>query len=156
MSAIRATPGSTLGTAGLLAGAAILLAGCADLGRAMRLNPDPIDPTSAVAEQVRTASRAEVKAPSFRDVPPKPTDVRPPAAFRNAVAQESRASAQLQAYVAANPPMATASQAEIEAFAQSQRARIPMDERSFPSTPIGTEEFAARLRELATPPPPPQ
>jgi hypothetical protein len=140
---------------GLMAGAATLVAGCADLGRVTSLAPQQVDPNSAVAEQVRAASRAKVAFPRFRDVPPLPADVRPASAFKTAVASSNAAGADLLAYAAANPPSVAQDPAQTEAFAAAQRARIPADQRAAPTT-AGTEEFAARLREQAAPPPPPK
>ena len=134
----------------------MLMAGCADLGRVMSLNPEQVDPNSPVAAQVRAASKADVQMPRFRDVPPLPANVRPARAFRAAVNNSTTAGEQLSAYVAANPPTVAADPAQTEAFAESQRARIPADQRGVVPPPAGSEEFAARLREQATPPPSPK
>lgn len=132
------------------------LAACADLGRATKLAPAQVDPNSPVAEQVRAASRAKVAMPRFRDVPPLPTDVRPAATFKTAVETNNAAGARLAAYVAANPPTTATEPAQTEAFAAAQRASIPADQRTAVPETVGSEEFAARLRALATPPPPPK
>lgn len=134
----------------------MLVAGCADLGRVMSLNPQQVDPNSPVAAQVRAASKADVDMPRFRDVPPLPANVRPATAFKAAVNDSSRAGDQLGAYIAANPPSLATDPAQTEAFAEGQRARIPADQRGVVPPPAGTEEFAARLREQATPPPTPK
>jgi hypothetical protein len=156
---LQASPtrfGGNIGRIGLVAGAAMLMAGCADLGRVMSLNPQQVDPNSAVATQVRAAAKADVATPRFRDVPPLPANVRPATAFRSAVNSSNSAANQLSAYVAANPPSVAADPAQTEAFADAQRARIPADQRGVVPPPAGTEEFAARLREQATPPPSPK
>ena len=135
-------------------GAAIVLSGCADLAHISAFSPAPIDPTSPAAEQVRAASRADYKTPSFRDIPPKPADVRPARSFRAAVAENTQAREAVTAWLAANP--ATLAGTDTEDFAQGRRATIPAGEREPIPDPAGTEAFAARLRALAAPPPPPQ
>ena len=133
--------------------AALMAAGCADLARVASLDPDKVDASSPVAEQVRQASRAHYPRPSFRDIPPAPTDVRPPGAWRRAVNETTRAGGALTAWVAANPSTLNN---DTESFAEGQRASIPASERAAaPPDPAGTEAFAARLRAMAAPPPPP-
>jgi hypothetical protein len=140
---------------GLALCAGLGVAGCADLGRATGLGPDPIDVRSPVAAQVRAVDQADFAYPRFRDVPPVPTDVRPPEAWRASVARSVQARDELTAWAAANPPMLTG--ADTERFAEAQRATIPANERlAAPADLAGTEAFAARLRALATPPPPPE
>jgi len=133
--------------------AGLAVSGCADLARVTSLAPGGVDATSPVAAQVRAASEANYPTPRFRDIPPAPVDVRPPEAWRASVDQTVRAGAAVTAWVAANPTSLTG---DTETFAEAQRARIPANERqAAPADPAGTEAFAARLRELATPPPPP-
>jgi hypothetical protein len=135
--------------------AALSGAGCADLSRAIALSPDPVDSQSPVAGQVQAATRTDYERPSFRDVPPAPTDIRPAPAWRSAVDQSVQAGQAVTAWVAANPTLLTGP--ETESFAAAQRARIPASERqAAPVDPAGTEDFAARLRALAAPPPPPK
>ena len=143
-----------LGLLGLALCAGLTASGCADLARVSTLAPDPVDATSAVAQQVRAASAADYARPRFRDIPPAPADVRPAAAWRGAVNQTVQAGSALTAWVAANPTTIAAGDAEN--FAEGQRASIPANERGAPpSDPAGTEAFAARLRAMAAPPPPP-
>jgi len=141
--------------AGVAAGLCLGVGGCADLARVTSLGPEPIS-TSPAAGEVREAARRDFPTPSFRDVPPPPANVRPPEAFRMAVTRSIGAREQLQAWVAANPPLTDVATETTEAFAESQRARIPAGQREPIPAPAGTEDFAARLRELATPPPPPR
>jgi hypothetical protein len=140
---------------GFAAVAGLCLAGCADLARVTSMTSEPLDTNSAVAAQVKAATLSNPARPSFRDVPPKPTDVPAPGAFKTAVAEVVQSRAQLTAGIAANPPMTPADAAQTEAFAAGQRARIPAGEL-VPPEPVGSEEYAARLRDLATPPPPPK
>jgi hypothetical protein len=155
MAAARAQFDRNIRRLGLAAVATLVLGGCADLGRVTSLSPQPVDSSSAVAEQVRAASRAKARMPRFRDVPPLPTGVRPASSFRTAVTESNQAGAALGAWVAANPSLLPPDQADTEAFAAAQRARIPADQRAN-LDPAGSEEYAARLRALATPPPPPK
>ena len=159
MLATRARIGGNIRRAGawafILGAASLVLGGCADLARVTRLRPDPVDPTSPVAGRVGEASRAKVATPRFRDVPPLPTGVRPASSFKTAVASSNKAGDDLAAWVAANPSGLPQDAAASEAFAADQRARIPADQRAGVLEPVGTEEYAARLRALATPPPPP-
>jgi hypothetical protein len=151
---MRTRVGARIVGIGLAFGVVLCASGCADLSRAVSLAPDPVDPTSAVAAQVRAASAADYPTPSFRDIPPAPADVRPPEDWRRSVAETNAAGAAVTAWAAANPPFLND---DTEAFAAGQRASIPASERE--ATPAdstaGTDEFAARLRALAEPPPPP-
>jgi hypothetical protein len=147
--------GLRIGLIGLAAASGFGLSACADLGRATGVTPEPIDASSPVATQVSAATRTHYPRPSFRDVPPKPTDVRRPAGFRAAVAENDTAGAQLESWIAANPPEQPLDPAATEAYAAQERAKIPPGER-IPQAPVGSEEYAARLRALATPPPPPK
>ena len=133
--------------------AGLAAAGCADLARVTSLRPDNVDAASPVAAQVRQASQAKYPRPRFRDIPPAPTDVRPPGAWRRAVNETTQAGGALTAWVAANPSTLNN---DTESFAEGQRASIPASERAAaPPDPAGTEAFAARLRAMAAPPPPP-
>lgn len=143
-----------LGVCGLALCAGLSAAGCADLARVTSLAPDGVDASSSVAQQVRAASAADYPRPRFRDIPPAPTDVRAPEAWRNAVNQTVQAGAAVTAWVEANPTTIAPNQTEV--FAEGQRASIPAGERqAAPVDPAGTEAFAARLRAMAAPPPPP-
>ena len=134
--------------------AGLAAAGCADLARVTSLAPEGVDAASPVAQQVRAASAADYPRPRFRDIPPAPVDVRPPEAWREAVDQTVQAGAALTAWAQANPT--TIAPRETEVFAEGQRASIPASERqAAPADPAGTEAFAARLRAMAAPPPPP-
>ena len=108
-----------------------------------------------MAAKVALATRQQYPMPSFRDVPAKPTGLPRPASFKADVLASDKARAELDAWVAANPPMAPLDTNATEAFAAAQRARIPAGE-AVPPAPVGSEDYAARLRELATPPPPPK
>jgi hypothetical protein len=147
--------GERIGLAALVVAAGLTVAGCADLARVTRMSPQAVDPASPVAEEVLQASRRPAARPRFRDVPPTPTDARPPAAFAAQVAASEAERQKLAAWVAANPAMVPVGPQAAEAFAAGQRARIPAEHQGADLPPAGSEEFAARLRDLATPPPPP-
>jgi hypothetical protein len=144
-----------VGLAGLGVAAGLAVTGCADLSRATGMTPEPLDANSAVAAQVEAATHTHYPMPSFRDVPPRPTDIRTPGGFKTAVVEGAQARDRLDNWVAANPAEQPLDSTATEAFATSQRARIPAGEMTAPA-PVGSEEYAARLRALATPPPPPQ
>lgn len=140
----------------ILLGAPLLLGmgACADLARVSGLAPAPVDAKSPVAAQVREAAQRNYPYPSFRDVPPRPADVRPPAAWKAAVVDELGERRALTSWTAANPPMTN----DTQAFVNSAREEIPpsvlipLD----PTTPEATAAFAERLRQEAAPPPPPK
>ena len=139
-----------VGTAVLALG--LLTSACADLTRS--LAPDPVDQNSAVAAQVKAASKANLPAPKFSDVPPKPTDVRAPAVYKSQVQGVVVARRQLDRWVAANP---TLTSDPTEAFAAQAQAAVAGAQASGPSPDDGTAEteaFAERARERAAPPKP--
>jgi len=144
----RSRFGFRIGLAAVAAAAGLSVAGCADLARVTSITPEPLAVNSAVAAQVKTAIKTNYPMPSFRNVPPKPTDLRPPATYQTAVVESKQARTQVENWIAANPPMVVLGEGETEAFAVGQRARIPAGEMTIP-TPVGSEEYAARLRALA-------
>ena len=133
----------------LILAAGALLAGCV-------IRPDPIDPTSAVAAEAKAVSKAHYKTPSFRDVPPTPTDVRTAAAYKADVVGTVVERRGLERWAAGHPPLTTDS---TEGFAEAGRAALAPAlavQASLPSD-VGTADtdaFADRLRQRATPPPP--
>ena len=142
---------ATLSTA---AATLTLLGGCADVGSALSLAPGKIDPRSAVAATVQAAARKDYPYPSFRDVPPRPTDVRSADAYKAGVVGQIGERRAVKGWVAANPAMA----GDSEGFAATGRAAIPADA----IRPLGaagtqeTEAYAARVREQGAAPPPPK
>ena len=156
MSGERARTVAKIGLTALATCAGLAAAGCADFSRVLSMKPEGVDPNSPVAAEVRAASNRRYRTPSFRDVPPTPSDVRPAPAFGQAARANEAQRDQLNAWVAANPPMTPTDPAQTEAFAESARARIPADQRVTAPPAAGSDEYAARLRELATPPPPPR
>ena len=137
-----------VGTAVLASG--LLLSACADLGRS--LAPDPVDKTSAVAEQVRAASKADLPTPKFSDVPPKPAPARPAGVYKSEVQDAVVARRKLEGWASANPALSSDS---TEAFADRARAAVAGAQASGPSDEgtADTEAFAERARQRAAPPP---
>ena len=60
-------------------------AGCSDLVRASRLEPGGVNVESPAAGVVLAAESRRTAYPSFRDVPPKPSNMEPPARVAEAV-----------------------------------------------------------------------
>ena len=123
---------------------------CADIGRVTAVNPAPVNPESPVAKAVDAAARATYPTPSFASVPPVPTDVRSPAAYRAEVADVVTQRRDMAAWLRSHPHENT----DTEAFAASARGEIPARE----STPAdaGREAearvFADKLRAAARAP----
>ena len=148
--------GLRTGLAAALAVAGLSVAGCADLARVTSLSKEPLDVTSPVATQVKTASDAHYKTPRFRDVPPAAAPAPAPAVVRNGVTAVTQQRAQLDTWVDGHPPLTPVGGQDPDTFAANGRATIPAGQIGAPPPdPAGTEEYAARLRALATPPPPP-
>lgn len=129
------------------------LAGCILPAKMRGMNDLPVDPKSPVAQEVINASKHPGPYPKFADIPPTPTDVRPPQAWRAAVLDLKAKKAVLDAQVADLPPPAT----DTEAFAAQKRGQAESDLRAgAPDAAQQTEAYARTLRERATPPPPPK
>jgi len=89
--------------------------------------------------------------PTFAQIPPEPTDVRPVRAWGPAANQVEMAAAQLMSDTA--PSTWTLSGTDnFVAVARSQAGPAPAAE----STTAATEAYAKELRKRATPPPPPK
>ena len=89
---------STSARLALCLGVAGLTGGCVDLPKV--LGPAPVDPTSAVAQDVLAASKAKGPFPTFRQIPAVPTDVRPVTAWRASVLAMTAEKAALETNVA--------------------------------------------------------
>jgi hypothetical protein len=89
--------------------------------------------------------------PTFASIPAAPTDVRPPAAWRNNIAGITAAGAKLNAETAPS----TFSLTNTEDFAEAMRRKLdaggaPADEAA---TRAEADAFARSIRQRATPPP---
>lgn len=146
---LRLFSATTAARALACASAAAMLAGC------VSGNPfatAPVDPGSPVAAEVASVAKADGDFPTFRDIPPVPTDLRPVAEWGRLADQLELAAAKLERETAAN----TWTLSGTEAFAaRAQSAAGPIPE-SVESSTAATEAFARQIRERATPPPLPR
>ena len=130
------------------------LAGCVDLPNLNPLSASGVDPNSTVAAEVVAADRAPGHYPKFSEVPGVPSDVRPVAAWRRAVLSEWGTKRKIEREASELP----FTLANTEAWAATERSKIPLAETIPPTPNAGeqTEAFAADQRARATPPPPPK
>ena len=124
--------------------AAALLAGC--MG-------DPIanakiDPASPIAPEVAKIATADKDFPSFREIPPKPTDLRPVRIYGERARALEATRNNIEAATAPN----TWTLQGTGAFASQARADAGPDLGAPANT--DTEAFADSVRKRATPPPP--
>ena len=108
------------------------LAACADLRQVASLDPGGVDPSSAIAREAVSASRARPRMPRFADIPKAPADI----------------------------VAASAIKTDVGALVGERRALNGRITR-LPPTPSDTDQFAARvsgplLAKGLTPPPPDQ
>jgi hypothetical protein len=122
--------------------ATALLSGCVG-GRIASVQ---VDPNSPVAPEVARMARASTTYPSFSDIPPEPTDVRPPQQFgeraRQLLAERDR-------LIAATAPQ-TWTLGNTQAFVNQVRSAAGPNYQPPASS---TEAFANTVRKRATPPP---
>jgi len=135
-------------TAGLFACAmaGALMAGC--VGSPFR--EAKVDPQSPIADEATRALHAKGAYPRFRDIPAKPTDVRPKAQYGVAAAQIETVREQLEAATAPSTWTLTRTDSFAAAARQAAGPEIPAGD------PAATAAFAEALRKRATPPPPPK
>jgi hypothetical protein len=132
----------------LCLGAGAALSGCAP-GNPFATGP--VDPSSPVAAEVTKAVRSNRAYPTFAQIPPAPTDVRPVEGWASAVGDVKSARADLDRQTAPQ----TWTLQRTEAFAASAQAAVGQDDG--PAAREGdTEAFTRRSQERATPPPPPR
>ncbi len=127
---------------------ALGLGGCAQMQRGLDLiQPPPVNPSSPIAGYAEQVSRESFPAPQFKDVPPKPNEVRSPDQYKTAVVDEIAMRRELAAWRVAHPDLPD----DTAAWADLQRHRIPTSN----GTPVSethdaeAEAFAKRLREEA-------
>ena len=135
----------------LIVGFAATAVGCAQVSP---FTSEPVDAASPMASAVSSAANTSLVYPKFDQIPPAPTDVRGPRAWRRAVVVILRDKSVIETMAEANP----ASLFNPESFAKKARAQAaikPGDETPN-MTRQDTEAFAKAMRERATPPPPPQ
>jgi len=111
-----------------------------------------VDSRSAVAQQVRVASDTPGDYPRFASIPPAPTGLRPPQAWRTAVVSTWDVKRSTEA-AAAQIPFGLAN---VEAWAATERGMIAADQATPPAADSADQvaATAAALQARATPPPP--
>lgn len=130
------------------------LAACLGLGACAVENPlrvGAIDASSPIAAEASRLAHETKAFPTFAQIPPVPTDVRPVRAWGPAAKQVELAAAQLMRDTAPS----TWTLSDTDTFAADARRRagpVPAAE----STTAATEAYAKELRKRATPPPPPK
>jgi hypothetical protein len=126
-----------------VASTAALLSGCAGFPIASV----KVDPSSPVAGDVAKIASAQKSFPSFNDIPPAPTDVRPVRQYGERAAAVEAARDQLEAATAPS----TWTLGNTQAFTAQARSQAGPD---YNATAADTEAFANTVRKRATPPPP--
>lgn len=111
-----------------------------------------VNPASPIAAEVAAKARAGHDYPTFADIPPVPTDVRPLPAFGRAAKDLEVAGAELARDTAPGTWTLTGT----EAFAGRARDIAGPEATGPASTTAATEAFAKAQRARATPPPSPR
>jgi hypothetical protein len=139
--------GSTIAAAAALTVLAAALGGCAQIREATSITPPPINPSSPIAGYANQVSGERFPTPNFRQVPPKPADIRKPAQYKTAVLHEVQMRRDLNAWRVAHPELPSDS----EAWADLQRHRIAAGAAPHVDAThdAESEAFAKRLREEA-------
>ena len=132
--------------------AATGMAGCADLTRASRLQPEALNVESPAAAAVLAVQSERLPRPSFRDVPAKPTDLPKPQGYANRIARLNAEHSQLNAWAADNPALLDGT----EDYAAATRRTVGATNLDAPppDSVARTEAWAKRMRDAAKPPPP--
>jgi hypothetical protein len=138
----------------LCAASALTLGACVSVPVVEPYAGAQVDPGSAAAAQVQAAAAKRRAYPTFEGIPEMPTDIRPPEAFRVAVAATEDDRSQLLRETAPG----TFSLSGTEAFAADQRARVDIGISDIPTAAdaAATEAWARAMRARATPPPRPR
>jgi hypothetical protein len=138
------------GMTGLALTAALILCGCAsETDMAAR---SKIPPNSPLTAAIAAAKAEPLPAPTFRDIPMNPPDVRPATAWEQSATALEGANRELVA-VAAIPVELP----DPEAWGKRTAAAVGLDSITppGPNNAAELEAYARELRERATPPPPP-
>ena len=141
---------SLIAAAAILAGCAEIRSSAHDLVEATHIAPLPVDPSSPVAADVAKAEQIQGPIPSFASVPPKPTDIRPAAAYKSQVVGVVADRRQLAQWEAANPPLTE----NTDTFAQAQRNKLAGEAPVAADRQAESAAFAKKLREAAGTPSP--
>lgn len=135
---------------GVALAAVLSLGACADLTRVVQGSDYAVNPESPVAPAVVAASNANPPYPRLDKVPPVPTDIRPAAAYKDAVIQEieaRRAMKRLAAALETPPPDTGAFVASANAVLNAGKIEPVAADQAAQS-----EAFAEAARKAATPP----
>lgn len=130
--------------------AAAACAGCSDLVRASRLEPAGVNVESPAAGVVLAAQSRATPYPSFRDVPPKPADMRPPAQISQAVGGLAGERSAFRAWETENPVALS----DTPGFANTTREGLQAGSPAAPpadQTQVSTD-WAKRARDAAKAP----
>lgn len=140
----------TVAFAGPILAAAAALAGCSDLVRASNLAPAVVNVESPAAGAVLAAQSRATPYPSFRDVPPKVTDVPANGAYAQAVARLNAERADFRAWEAANPIETS----DTEGFATTARSGVTRAGQAAPPADQADQSaaWAKRARDAAKAP----
>jgi hypothetical protein len=134
------------GALGLIAIAA--LSGCAEIDQVTHLTPLSVDPASPVAADVEKAELTNGPIPSFRSIPPKPTDVPTGAQYKGRVLDVIGDRRALHQWEATHP----AGVSDTEGFAESQRRLLAAQTPVAPDQEAQSEAFARKKANEATAP----
>lgn len=142
------------GRALLLCAAASGLCACVGVPGVELYDEERVDAGAAASTQIAEQAAQDRAWPSFTDIPQLPADVRPPDAWRTAVAGTEQDRTQLLIAVAPS----TWSLSETDAFAQRITSSLALKPGDVPTAAqqAETEAWARRMRERATPPPRPR
>jgi hypothetical protein len=143
-------PGPWMTTLTLAGLGGLMLAGCASENDMAARSKIP--PNSPLASAIMQAKTQPLPAPSFRDIPMNPPDMRPAAAWEQSATALQSANRELVA-VAATPVELP----DPEAWGKRTAAAVGLDSITPPAANNAAEleAYARELRERATPPPPP-
>lgn len=144
----------TTARSALLAGAALTVTACAAVTDFEPGADAAIDPASPAAAAVAAAAKTPGPWPTFADIPEIPADVRDPAGWRDAVADQDAVGARTLRETAEDTWSLTAT----EAFAARMQAEIDSVKVHAPTDAeiAESEAYARALRARATPPPSPR
>ncbi len=130
--------------------AAVALAGCVSAPERRAAPAKPLPPE--LQQRLETVRGERPGFPRFSDIPFTPDDVRTPVQFRAAVDAVKAEGAELQAWIAANPPEMD----DVSGFAEATRRRLGLGPADAPPADQAAqiEAMARELRRKAEPPPP--
>jgi hypothetical protein len=116
--------------------------------------PPPLDVTSPVAADIQKMDTQHAAYPSFLNIPPQPTDLRPASAWNRNIFDTLRSRREAQAQVVVYPQTLYGA----EAFAKDNKAKAapPISPAEAAAQADKTSAFAKTQKARATPPSPAQ